>query len=108
METYAKNCGKIVSYGCYRFLHDRSGRNDGEEIEISSQQVMAERFPEKIKDDVDSENDSVNDDEAKMEANFCNVTIEKGKIFNQKCVECLQKDSAIAFIQSKHQSFCEN
>ena len=56
-------------------------------------------------DDYLDEEDEENED--LIETNYCNGNNEVVKIFNQKCVICLERDSSYAFRQCGHQCICE-
>ena len=60
---------------------------------------------EQNEDDYLVEEDEENED--LIETNFYNGNNEVGKIFSQKCVICLEKDSIYAFRQCRHQCICE-
>ena len=53
------------------------------------------------------EEDIVEEDENLIEPDYCNGNNEVVKIFNQKCVICLERDSIYAFRQCGHQCICE-
>ena len=59
--------------------------------------------------DVDDlvEEDIVEEDEILIEPDYCIGNNEVVKIFNQKCVICLEKDSIYAFRQCGNQCICE-
>ena len=59
---------------------------------------------EEIKDDYLVE--GVEENEDLIETNYCNGNNEVVKIFSQKCVICLERDSIYAFRQCGHQCFC--
>ena len=60
-------------------------------------------------EDVDDlvEEEIVEEDENLIEPDYCNGNNEVVKIFNQKCVICLERDSIYAFRQCGHQCNCE-
>ena len=53
------------------------------------------------------EEDVVEENEDLIETQYFNGNNEVVKIFNQKCVLCLEKDSVYAFGQCGHQFICE-
>ena len=53
------------------------------------------------------EEDMVEEDENLIEPDYCNGNNEVVKIFNQKCVICLERDSIYTFRQCGHQCICE-
>ena len=58
-------------------------------------------------DDISDEEDEVEEDGDLIETQYLNGNNEVVKIFNQKCVTCLEKDSDYAFRQCGHQCICE-
>ena len=99
------------SYEPYRFLYDS---NEGERIKFHSFSLIAPRFDTNEDDvyfnEVNNENqiDQEIDEEVEIfENKFYNGTNELLKIFNQKCVICLEKDSIYAFRQCGHLCLCE-
>ena len=60
---------------------------------------------EENEDDYLVEEDGENED--LIETNYCNGNNEVVKIFSQKCVICLERDSIYAFRQCGHQCICE-
>ena len=49
----------------------------------------------------------VEEDEDLIETNYCKGNNEVVKLFSQKCVICLKRDSIYAFTQCGHQCICE-
>ena len=62
-------------------------------------------FMEEIVEDEDDEDDEEDVNIQKLE--FTDGNNEVVKIFNQKCVLCLERDSDQIFKQCSHQSICE-
>ena len=62
---------------------------------------------EENEDDNLVEEDIVEEDENLIETPYLNGNNEVVKIFNQKCVICLERDSIYAFRQCGHQCICE-
>ena len=58
-------------------------------------------------DGISDVEDEVEDDGDLIETQYLNGNNEVVKIFNQKCVICLEKDSDYAFRQCGHQCICE-
>ena len=58
-------------------------------------------------EDQDQNEDEDEDEDYEIETNFCNGNNEMVKIFNQKCVICLERDSDYAFRHCGHQCICE-
>ena len=58
-------------------------------------------------DDISDEEDEVEEDDDLIETQSLNGNNEVVKIFNQKCVICLERDSIYAFRQCGHQCICE-
>ena len=55
----------------------------------------------------DEDDHLVEEDEDLIETNYCNGNNEVVKIFNQRCVICLEGDSTYAFRQFGHQCICD-
>ena len=60
-----------------------------------------------IEDDISDVEDEVEEDGDLTETSYTNGNNEVFKIFNQKRVICLERDSIYAFRQCGHQCFCE-
>ena len=58
-------------------------------------------------DDISDVEDEVVEDDDLIETQYLNGNNEVFKIFNQKCVICLERDSDYAFRQCGHQCICE-
>ena len=58
-------------------------------------------------DDISDIEDEVEEDGYLIETSYTNGNNEMVKIFNQKCVICLERDSDYAFRQCGHQCICE-
>ena len=58
-------------------------------------------------DDISDVGDEVEEDGDLIETSYTNGNNEVVKIFNQKCVICLERDSDYAFRQCGHQCICE-
>ena len=52
---------------------------------------------EEDENDISDDKDEIEEDEDLIETNYCNGDNEMVKIFNQKCVICLERDSVYAF-----------
>ena len=61
-----------------------------------------------IEDDVSDVEDEVDEEENLIEITYANGNNEVVKIFIQKCVICLERDSVYAFRQCGHQCICEH
>ena len=57
-------------------------------------------------EDIENEDD-ISDVEDEVETNYTNGNNDLVKIFNQKCVICLERDSVYEFRQCGHQCICE-
>ena len=58
-------------------------------------------------DEISDVEDEVEEDENLVERQYPNGNNERVKIFNQKCVICLEGDSIYAFRQCSHQCICQ-
>ena len=102
------------SYEPYRFLYDK---NEGERNKFHSFIMIARRFEDNFyerilngennENEIDQEINEEDDEDEIFENKFYNGTNEMVKIFNQKCVICLEIDSVYAFRQCGHLFLCE-
>ena len=103
-----------VSYDPYRFLYDTCG---GERKKFHSFIMIARQFTDDFygNDEIVNADQrsahivNINEEENEIFENiFYNGTNELVKIFNQKCVICIENDSIYAFRQCGHLCLCEN
>ena len=98
------------SYEPYEFLYDT---NEGERIKFHSFIMIARRYEdsyyERFLNDENNEIDQeeIDEEDVIFENKFYNGTNELVKIFNQKCVICIENDSIYAFRQCGHLCLCE-
>ena len=62
----------------------------------------------KSEDDISDVEDEIEEGGDLIEAQYLNGNNELVKIFNQKCVICLERDSDYAFKQGDHQCICQD
>ena len=90
---HVEKCGKEVFKKLERSLIHTFWPGVGEDIENE--------------DDFLDVEDEIEEDEDLIETRYLNGNNEVVKVFNQKCVICLERDSDYAFRQCGHQCICE-
>ena len=95
------------TYDPYEFLYDSNG---GERIKFHSFIMIARQFTDRFyeNDEIEMERNEEDEEDEIFENKFYNGTNELVKIFNQKCVICLENGSIYAFRQCGHLCLCEN
>ena len=91
LEKYGVGCFKKLERSLIHTFWPGLGDDIGNEDDISD-----------VEDEVEVEEDG-----DLFEINYTNENNEVVKIFNQKCVICLERDSCYAFRQCGHQCICE-
>ena len=97
------------SLGPYDYLVEKCGIDAFKKLE---NELIHTSWPShrdgdgEVEDDLDVE-DIVEENDDSIETIYTNGNNEVVKIFNQKCVTCLEKDSDYAFRQCGHRCFCE-
>ena len=84
---------------------------NSEEIINFTEIIIIAKLLHSLEESSDEEEDETNEDEEEDEIDedvIYNGTNELVKIFNQKCVICLDKDSIYAFRNCGHLCLCEN
>ena len=90
----------------YDYQLDKCGVDSFKKLERSLIHSFWAGVGEDIEDEEDEE-DEIEEDDDVIETNYCNGNNEVVKIFNQKCVICLERDSVYAFRQCGLQCICE-
>ena len=86
------------------FYHlEKSGVDSFEKLERS----LIHIFWRGVGEDIEDEEDEIEEDEVSIETNYTNGNNVVVKLFNQKCVICLERDSVYAFRQGGRQCICE-
>ena len=92
-DYHVEKCGVDSFQKLERSLIHTDWPGAGEDMENGADNVVEE--------------DEVEEDENLIETQYLNGNNEVVKIFNQKCVFCLERDSVYAFRQCGHQCICE-
>ena len=87
----------------YDYHLDECGLDSLKELERS----LIHTFWPGVGEDISDEEDENEEDDDLIETQYLNGNNEVVKIFSQKCVTCLERDSIYAFRQCGHQFVCE-
>ena len=96
------------SFDPYDYHVENCGMDAFEKLERTQIQTCWPGFGEGIEDGDDDLFEEDKENEDLIESIYTNGNNKKVKIFNQKCVICLERDSDYAFTQCGHHCVCED